>query len=514
MKRQYLFTITLILSAATMLAGCIKHPLDTAPEGQYTTQNYWRNQTDVLAGIAGIYNIMFQEDGAGHGNYIFEDASDDISVDGDHDDYKAIERFNANATLYQVRTTWQFAYEQIARANNAIIYVPKVPVMDEPIRTRSLGEAYFLRAYAYWTLNTIYGEVPLIAEANVLDGNYNVPKNTVDEVRHLIAADLLKAADMLPESYSDADRGRVSKGAAWGMLCKLYITEDKLDSALLFGQKVITNANYSLATNYADNFNPETQVNSHEILFAIWNLDMFNASPQSIYFTARAWNGWGFHHPTQNFASEFETGDTRKNATLVAVGDSVPNQQALIEIRDKDAFQIFAGKQGDVTGRLLPSQTTTGYVVRKYTAFKADGNMNFSVKQPLLRTADIYLLVAEAKIRLSGAGAGDAEINVIRKRAGLGNLSGATFANLMHERRVELGAENIRYFDLLRWDKAKLINLDSILNKAKLASPLAPYNGSVVVPERSFQRPKDYYMPIPQVVIDESKGVITQNPNY
>ena len=89
-----------------------------------------------------------------------------------------------------------------------------------------------------------------------------------------------------------------------------------------------------------------------------------------------------------------------------------------------------------------------------------------------------------------------------------------TFKDLVHERRVELGGENIRYFDLLRWDKIQLINMDTIVGKPKLASPLPPYNSSVVVPARTFTRPKDYYMPIPQQVIDESKGVIEQNPNY
>ncbi len=515
MKRQSLFIITGMFFLAIAVAGCIKHPLDAEPAGNYTTQNYWRNQTDVLAGVAGIYNIMFQEDGAGHGNYIFEDAGDDISVDGDHDDYKAIERFNANATLYQIRTTWNFSYEQIARANNALIYVPKVPVIDEAIRTRSMGEAYFLRAYAYWTLNNIYGDVPLVQEQNVLDANYNIPKNTSDEVRALIASDLQKAADMLPETYGDADRGRVNKGAAWGMLCKLYMTWEKLDSAMLYGEKVINDPNYTLAPKYADNFTVEMQVNDPEILFGIWNLDLYNASPANIYFTPRAWNGWGFHHPTENFAASFEAADTaRKRATLVSIGDSIPNQLALIEITDKDAYQMFAGKQGQSTGRLLPSQTTTGYTIRKYTAFKTDGNLNNSLKQPLLRTADVYLLVAEAKIRASGASAGDAEINAIRTRAGLLPVSGATLTDLVHERRVELGGENVRYFDLLRWDKAGLINVDTIFSKPKLASPLPPYNSSVVVPGRTFTRPKDYYMPIPQTVIDESKGVIIQNPNY
>ena len=143
-----------------------------------------------------------------------------------------------------------------------------------------------------------------------------------------------------------------------------------------------------------------------------------------------------------------------------------------------------------------------------------DGNLNYDLKQPLLRTAEIYLIVAEAKIRQSGPGSGDAEINAVRQRAGLSKVSNAGMQQLMHEKRVELGGENVRWQDLLRWDKDKVINLDTIVGKPKKASPLAPYNGAVIIPARTFVRPKNYYMPIPQQIIDESKGVIKQNPNY
>ena len=500
-----------------MLEACIKHPLDVEPVGTYTTSNYWRNQDDVLAGIAGIYNVLTQEEGVGHNLYAFEDASDDISIDGDHSDFWEIERFNATPATYQIRPTWGWAYEQIGRANNAIIYVPKVPVMDENIRKRSLGEAYFLRAHGYWQLNLIFGEVPLILEDNVLTGNYNVPKSTVEEVRAQMEVDLLKAADLLPETYSDADKGRVSRGAAWGLLSKVYLLSDKLDKAKEYGSKVITNSNYALANKYEDNFTLGKQETNTELLFAVWSKQGVGDVPITIYFTPRAWQGWGFHHPTQNFVEEFEANDPRKNATVLSVGDSIPNQTNLIEITDKDAYQMFTGREGQKTGRMLPSNSlTTGYTIRKYSAYNEDGsgNLDPDLKQPILRTADIYLVVAEAKIRLTGAGAGDAEINAVRQRTGLAPVAGATIKQLMHERRVELGGENIRFFDLMRWDKAGLIKADTIFSKPKRASPLQPYNGAVVVPPRTFKRPKNYYMPIPQVMIDQSKGILKQNPNY
>ncbi len=512
---SYIKLLACTIVVAVSVPGCVKNPLESEPVGQYTTGNFWRDQNDVLKGIAGIYNIMYQEDGVGHGNYVFEDQSDDLSVDGDHADYWRIEGLNAQSTDYQIRTTWIFAYEQIARCNNALIYIPKVPTMDEAIRTRSMGEAYFMRAHAYYVLNTVYGEVPVILEDNVLTGEYNQPKKTVEEVRVQIESDLLKAADMLTETTSGDDRGRVHKGAAWGLLTKLYMDWEKLDKALVTGNSVITNPNYALAQSYADNFTVEKQNDNSEILFAIWSKDGFGSAVANIYFSNRAWGGWGFHHPTKDFVEEFETEDQeRLKTTVLAVGDTIPNQLALIEITDKDAYQMFAGLEGQSSGRMLPSQSPTGYSMRKYTAFKPDGSLDFSIKQPLIRTSDIYLLVAENKIRTGGTGAGDAELNAVRERAGLDPITGASFDDLVHERRVELGGENIRHFDLLRWDKAGLIDINDIVSKPKEASPLPPFNSAVIVPARTFQRPKNYYMPIPQQIIDESKGVILQNANY
>ncbi len=384
-----------------------------------------------------------------------------------------------------------------------------------------MGEAYFLRAHAYFLLSQIYGEVPLILEPNVLSGNYNVAKSTLDQVRAQVESDLLKAVKLLPETYGANDKGRVSKGTASAMLSKLYLFEDDFAKSIQYGTAVTTNANYALSPNYTDNFTAGTQqASSTELLFAVWNQNVEVAgSLQSYmgnYFSPRPWQGWGFHHPTQNFVSEFEAGDQRRPATVLSVGDSIPYQTNLVTISAQDAVQMFAGKEGQSTGRMLPSMSTTGYYIKKYTAYmpSGDGNLNFDLKQPLLRTAEVYLIVAEAKIRMSGAGAGDAEINAVRRRAGLSPISGAGMRQLIHEKRVELGGENVRWQDLLRWDKDKIVNLDTIVGKPKKASPLAPYNGAVIIPARTFQRPKNYFMPIPQKVIDESKGVLKQNPNY
>ena len=513
--------LSILCISMVFTESCIKKPLDQKPSGSYTTATYWRNQNDVIANVLGIYNVLYIEDWVGHALYTYDDQSDDIYVAGDHSDFQAVGNLNADPSLQVIYYTWPFAYEQIARANNAILYIPKVPAMDDAIRNRSMGEAYFLRAHAYFLLSQIYGEVPLILEKNVQDANYNIAKSTLDQVRAQVESDLLKAVSLLPATYTAVDKGRVSKGTAEGLLSKLYLFEDNFTKSVQYGTAVLSDADYALAPNYTDNFTPGIQqTTSGELLFAVWNQNSEISgsvqSPMAIYFSPRPWQGWGFHHPTENFVDEFEANDPRKQATVLAVGDSIPYQTNLSTIAGTDAVQMFAGKEGQSTGRMLPSMSTTGYYIRKYTAYmpSGDGNLNFDLKQPLLRTAEVYLIVAEAKIRANGAGAGDAEINAVRQRAGLPAITGAGMPQLIHEKRVELGGENVRWQDLLRWDKDQIINLDTIVGKPKKASPLAPFNGAVIVPARTFKRPKDYFMPIPQKIIDESKGVIKQNSNY
>ncbi len=478
--------------AALLFTGC-KSVLDVTPKGMYSTGNYWRNQSDAIDGVTGIYNILLEEDYTGFNEFVFDNCSDDQVRGGDHDYDGVIEDFTYDASTYSVRVGWRWKYETINRSNNVLIYVPKIADMDPAIKDRCLGEAHFFRAFAYWRLLLIYGEAPIITEDDVLKSSYNKPKVTADELRAQIESDLLAAADQLPESYDDANKGRVSKGTAWGLLCKLYMNWTKLDKAIEYGNKVVSNANYKLAPNYADNFSVATGNNS-EMLLAVQTVDGNGYSDFITYHAPRNWNGWSFFYPTKGLVDEFEAGDPRKNICIMQPGD-----------------QINIGT-GIATYEAATSWS--GYHYKKFCSWKPSGGLDYSLKTPLMRAADIYLLVAEAKIRLNGPGAGDAEINAIRKRASatLPAVTNAGMAALMHERRVELCGENERHQDLLRWDKANLVDIVELYKKPKLA-----YNGTVITrggAARKFTKPKNYYFPMPQQEIDRSKGTLVQNPNY
>ncbi|MEZ2444706.1 RagB/SusD family nutrient uptake outer membrane protein [Chitinophaga sp. RCC_12] len=485
--------IKYILVLTTLLfAGC-KSVLDVSPKGVYSTGNYWRNQSDALDGVTGIYNILLEEDYTGFNEFVFDNCSDDQVRGGDHDYDGVIEDFTYDASTYSVRVGWRWKYETINRSNNVLIYVPKITDIDPDIKNRCLGEAHFFRAFAYWRLLLIYGEAPIITEDDVLKSFYNKPKVTADELRAQIESDLLVATDQLPETYDDANKGRVSKGTAWGLLCKLYMNWSKLDKAIEYGSKVVSNTNYKLATNYADNFSVATGNNS-EMLLAVQTVDGNGYSDFITYHAPRNWNGWSFFYPTKGLVDEFEAGDPRKNICIMQPGDKV--------------------NIGTGIATYEASASWSGYHYKKFCSWKPSGGLDYSLKTPLMRAADIYLLVAEAKIRLNGPGAGDAELNAVRKRASasLPAVTNAGMAALMHERRVELCGENERHQDLLRWDKANLVDIVALYKKPKLA-----YDGTVITrggAPRIFTKPKNYFFPMPQQEIDRSKGTLVQNPNY
>lgn len=490
------FTLYILFVAAVVFSSCKKN-LDLDQKGVYNTDNYFKTEADAVNAVSGIYNLLLQEDFIAHAETTFDVASDDYWRSGDHSEDEAIENLTYDASNAQVNYSWTWKYEMVNRSTNVILNVPKIASMSQSVKDRSMGEAYFFRAFGYWRLMLIYGDVPIITDDNYAKLNFNVPKSSTEEVRKQIESDLQKAVNLLPETYGGSDRGRVSKGTALGLLTKLYMYWEKLPQAITTGQQLISNSNYSLAPTYQENFT-RANVNSKEILLSIQGLQNIIQNDFTIYYIPRAWGGYGFSQPLQGLADEFEPNDPRKSATLLSVGD-------MVDI-------------GDLTRPLVQftsDLSATGYSFRKYAVFFPFGSKegvgvdhNFAV--PLMRSADIYLLVAEAKIRTQGAGAGDDLINQVRRRASttLPPVVNAGMTQLIHERRVELAGEGERHQDLMRWDKVNLVDIASIYNLPKSKAPI-DQNKTV-----TFIRPKHYYYPIPQVEIDKSNGVLKQNPNY
>ncbi len=468
-----------------MSNSCGEDFLESTPFGQATSADFWRNAADAEAAANAMYDPLNDESFYGHGEQTFEICGDDFWRAGDHGEDQAIEEFTFDPANSQLRSAYTRKYEIVNRANAVLINVPDID-MDQNLKNQLLGEAYFMRGFAHWRLHVIYGTVPLILEEDAIDNNFNKAKATEEEMRAAIESDWLQAANLLPDLSAEVHGGRPTKGTAWGFLAKLYIYWDKLDQTIEFGERVINNPNYALADNYQDNFRIETENNS-EMLFAVQNLDGWSGCAYRIYSTPRGvWGGWDFHEPIQDLIDEFEDEDPRLDYTVFQPGDIVD----------------LGGDQGPT--EYTEDLSDTGYHFRKFASWRPTGGLDDGQNVPVLRTADVYLLVAEAKIRLNGAGTGDAELNAVRTRAGLPAKTGATIEDLIHERRVELAGENQRHQDLMRWDKAGIIDIVSHYQ----------IDRGNFKPPRNFQRPKHYYFAIPQVEIDRSNGVLVQRPEY
>src|SRR5690606_24561918 len=481
--------LILILLSVTLGVSSCDDLLDVEVKGQYTEENYFKNEQSVVDAVTGLYGILIAEDFVAHGDYTWDIASDDVYRAGDHSEDEAIETFTFDASNPQLSAGWTWKYEMVSRANIILTHVPDLVDISQETKDRSLGEAYFFRAFANWWLYLPYGEFPLITQEDAINANYNKPKATIEEVLQSIENDLQAAEKLLP-AISTA--GRINKGTAWAYLTQLYMhwssypeNENKLDLAIETGEKITTSSTYKLSDNFQDNFRQKTTA-LPEMLLYVTSSQLWRNTSTIYYFSPRTRGGWNFFHPMKSLFDAFGD-DKRRLATMWTEGDEINIGNAVIPY---DA-----------------ASSETGYHFNKYTTFTEDGRLSFDLLIPLMRSSDVYLLVAEAKIRKSGAGSGDAEINAVRSRVGATLLEGAGKDELILERRLELAGENRRFFDLVRWDRIGWVDIPTILKDAD-----AVYHTDLS--RINFSKPRNYFFPLPQVEIDKSGGVLIQNSNY
>jgi hypothetical protein len=486
-----------ILIALGALWSC-SELLEQEPVGDRTDAAYWQSEADMFDAIAGAYNLLNSRNLGMH-DLFFDNQCDDHFRAGDHSQDEDIETHNTNTDNYKILRTYYDKYEMISRVHGIIINGPKVlelGTINKESYDAIMGEAYFLRAWAYYRLLIIHGQVPIILPDNVQENNYNVPKcDSPDDLRNQIISDLETAIGLLPITY---ESGRANRGAAWALLCLTHIDHaeayddaEHLNKVIQYGEQVI--ADYPLAETYEEIFRVGSE-NLPEFLYGMMNDETWlNGRRMTKHRGPRPWGMYSFQEPMQDLVDEFEDGDLRKKVTIISDGDSVLNAGA-------PGWQVH-----DV------NLTQTGHSYKKYMDWRDDGWFIHWIPVSFLRVGEVYTKVAEAKIRLNGAGAGDAEINALRARAGLAPISGGDIDAIIHESRMELAGENVRYQNLLRWHKAGVINLETWFS----ADPPVP---DKIFPDdigrKIWKAPKDYYQPLPQLEIDNSGGVLLQNPNW
>ncbi len=504
--------IMAVVAMATLLSGCNDWLREDGPGKTELDDFFTSGQTALQAVNAAYYPLAWEYNNTYYSEWFVGDIASDDAVKGgqnltDMADAYDIENFKTVASNTLLLDYYRAQYQGISRCNFALEYIPSLELdetMDEALRDRYVGEVRFLRAYYYFRLVRMYGGVPLVDFIIDSSEGWKQPRATAEQIYTFIINELEEAERVLVEKskMTAEELGRATKGAAQAMLMKVHLYCGNYDEAKTWGEKIISSGEYSLNTNYMDNFYLSGE-NGPESVFEI----QYAEDPTSDYgegngFTRGTFTviltrsrstvlcggnaGWGFNKPTQDLYDEFEDGDPRRDYTIINPTD------AQIET---PAQEIYLGSR---------------YMSRKYAMQDVDGSyiaLSHATRAPInrkeIRYSDVLLMYAEACIEsdVDFNQAKDA-INQVRARVGLAPIAEATREALRHERRVELAMEGHRWFDLCRWGV-----VGDVMNAYK-----AKYINAEGAEMADFVKGKHELMPIPSEEV--RLGELTQNNGY
>lgn len=437
------------------------------------------------------------------------------------------------ATADNEETTkfWTCMFKGIQRCNVALDNLKSDKLIDErgyPLRPDLIGryadETRFLRAYFNFELCKIFGGLPILTSTQSVATAPDLVRSTEEETAKYILDELLaiSKSEFLPSAVSlpSDELGRVTREAVWAMQARVYMYFAKDNSSYFekakeAAKKVIDSGAYALEPNYQDLWLPNGYASKEGIFTNIRGDnpgDRIYGSFIPVFCSPRGATGaWGFDQPTQSLVDEFEEGDPRKLFTIMQEGDVFPT-----DIVNKPEVLDFS------------TYPSTGYAGRKAYLIKSrrgPGWGDDAWSCHIIRYADILLLYAESIIMTDGNKAEAAEyINMVRRRANASSrtdveaksrvmtipsinlpdvsASDDLISKVRHERRVELGLEYNRLYDLKRWGKY----IDTMNNFSTM-----PYSNGR---GREFKAGKNELFPIPDVDIKRTGGRLTQNPGY
>src|SRR5436853_3713674 len=250
MKSLIIKSIIICSSVLLVTSGCKKF-LDQDVPGAFAEEDFYKTDADATQAVTAIYDMMQAHYNSNWGSLymiktLLSDESNAGGSDaGDQPGYQTIDKFNLDATNDKIREAWRMCYFTIYRANKVISKVKP----DNALRQRLIGEAKFLRAYNYFELVSLWGDVPLVWD-DIPPAQYtSTGRKPSSAVYAQIEKDLKEATAALPlkNAYSAADKFRVSKGSAQALLGKAYLYQQKWSEAAAQFETVITSGQFGLA---------------------------------------------------------------------------------------------------------------------------------------------------------------------------------------------------------------------------------------------------------------------------
>ncbi|MBV3386612.1 RagB/SusD family nutrient uptake outer membrane protein [Segatella copri] len=459
--------ILVLASLATLLmTSCGDSFFDLEPASSVTIDKVYKTASDYNVAVIGCYAKLQSQ--VNFYTECCEYRSDNLSLGaptaGTQDRYD-IDHFTEKPSNGILSSYWANFNNNVYRCNLLLDQIDGAN-FAENLKKQYKGEAMFIRALNYFNMYRIWGGVPATKHVVSAAEALKVARYSDEQMFDLIAGDLKEIVDnnYLPETYSSADMGRATSGAAKALLGKVYLTFHKWTEAKDILSQLI--GKYQLVSPIAQVFNVDNK-NNNEIIFAVHFNKEIEGEGHSYWYNLT--NASDDTNQTSSLLNTFPTGDARKDLiTYVQVEKNV---------------------------RLMKKFYDT-----KSPTFKTVGN-----DQILLRYADVLLMYAEALNEIQyDASEGSLALkylNAVRQRAGISNLTVKQLPTqekfrkgILVERQREFPYEGQRWFDLVRMGFAKSVMAE---------------NGVEI---------KDYQLlfPIPQQEIEKvgDKSILWQNPGY
>ena len=511
--------ILLIIATLSIIVGCSDSFLDRTSPNNISEDTFWKTESDALMGLAGCYDAfqaMYYEGPWGIGMMQLEAISDNAYFGWGHgfDDLCRGIHTPQTGIIYDF---FKMHYKGIARCNTFIANVNKMEDLDAQKKNRMLSEIKVLRANHYMHLSMTFGDVPLITEPQSVT-NANVAKNPKAEIITFIIKELDDASKILPtqDQISSAEYGRLSKGAALGLLARVYLYNDKFAEAAKATKDVMDLNYYELYPNYGELFTPDAEKSKEIIMSAQFERGM---QPKEGTRIGR-WKGIvppPFIVPLPDLLDDYYCtdglpisqsplflGDPTEEPVFKAENDFLKDVNRYANRDPRMAFTMITHRTPWIKGEIIEGENVL-YDAKQYTLTRChfrkwveetDLEMEDMPQDVYtLRYADILLMRAEALVR---SGSYDYTevlelINQIRQRPSVmmpkvEDVEGKSktlsadelFEIIKHERRIELVYEGHRYYDLVRWGELKRawgdifvpVNLRTYLGEKSLVWPL------------------------------------------
>ncbi len=543
MKKYFIIALALL-----SLGSCEKF-LDVQPEGKYTENQFFQNDENSISAVNSLYHLLHEESVFGR-DILWEQGAASTIAWGRTRGFNTLAQRNYTGDESPLNTIYNKLSTYISRANWIVdgLLDKSLSVDLSEVERRSLGEAYFMRGFAHFFLAYRYGTdqqgVPFIRYED-FEGGYDnsIPtqQTSVEDNYQYIIDDMDAAIEYLPrfEDYSAEDQGRAHQAAAVAYKAKVYAywatwNSAKWDDVITMVDLLEASYGRGLTTSLDNFFSCEFEdfwPNEY-----LWSIPSNGGTTNPggcdigvVMLENKGWgkhNGWGQIKPTLDIYEEMAKDNVGgvKNDRLV---------RSILEYNDE--FYYFGEKKSFYANE----DVETGFQVNKYMEpLKyadpiAKGYLSTwtftRLNFPLVRFAEMLLFRAEANIVKGNAGAALEDLNRIRRRSNLAELTAApTMAELYHERRCELAFEfTDHYADLKRWHKSGDATIKALAASELNNHPRARHYENRMDPLSTYvvgeyedykgRKPYEDYMivfPYPSNEITKAGGMLEQNFGY